>query len=409
MGAASLSQEAWGASSPEAREAERIERAELFKRIENLDKLPQKAREAERAELVKKVENFRRSLSPEGREAERNEILKKMENVKGVQKFKQTIKGRTVYVVKMATLAPDGVGWASLIKDMINPGIFKETDGLIMLDWYYGATMGDDQDILAKMRNEQLQGGGFSGQGMAMACPDMQLLELPFLFENYNEVEYVYSKIRPRISQWFEKRGYHLLLLAEQDFDQIYSTKREMKTPEDFRNSRVLTWYGPLEEKVLKAMGSSPLPIRVPEVAASIRTGVCDTFISPGIWAVGTQMYTVMKYLNPVHIRYSPAGGCITLKTWNLLPKEFQFIIDNYVLSIEKDFRQKARASNEKCLKAMYKYGVKEVKMTTAEIDVMKKKLMPIWDELADKGAYSKADLAEVKRLLAEYRSKNKK
>lgn len=77
MGAASLSQEAWGASSPGAREAERIERAELFKRIENLDKLPQKAREAERAELVKKVTNFRRSLSSEEIEAERAEILKK--------------------------------------------------------------------------------------------------------------------------------------------------------------------------------------------------------------------------------------------------------------------------------------------------------------------------------------------
>jgi TRAP-type C4-dicarboxylate transport system substrate-binding protein len=408
MGSLSLSQ-AWGASSPEAREAERVERADFFKRIENLDKLPQKEREAEKADLVKKMTNFRRSLSPEGIEAERAEILKKMENVKGVQKFKQTIKGRTVYVVKMGTLAPDGLGWASLIKDIVNPGIFKETDGLIMLDWYYGATMGDDQDILAKMRNEQLQGGGFSGQGMMMACPEIALIELPLLFESYDEVEYIYSKLRSRINQWFEKRGYHLVLLAEQDFDQIYSTKHEVRTPDDFKNSRFLTWYGPLEEKVLKTMGASPVPIRVPEVSSSIRTGVCDAFISPGIWAVGTQMYTIMKYLNPVHIRYSPACGLITMKTWNLLPKEFQFIIDNYVMSVEKDFRKKVRVGNEKCLKAMYKYGMKEVKLTPAELDVWKKRLMPLWDEFAAKGFYSKAELAEVKALLAEYRAKNKK
>jgi len=393
----------------EARVAERIERTDFFKRIECLDKLPEKEREAEKAELVKKMTNFRRSLPPEGIEAERLDILKKMENVKEVQKFKQTIKGKTVYVVKMATLAPDGVGWASLIRDIVNPGIFRETDGLLMLDWYYGATMGDDQDILSKMRNGQLQGGGFSGQGMAMACPEIALLELPFMFESYDEVEYVYSKLRPRINQWFEKHGYHLVVLAEQDFDQIYSTKREMRTFDDFKNSRVLTWYGPLEERTLKAAGASPLPIRVPEVAASIRTGVCDAFISPSIWAVGTQMYTVMKYINPINIRYSPAGGVITMKTWNLLPKEFQFIIDNYVMSIEKDIRKKARASNEKCLKAMYKYGMKEVKMTQAEIDALKKRLMPVWDEFAEKGYYSKAELAELKSILTEYRSKKKK
>ncbi|MDD5525660.1 MAG: hypothetical protein PHV90_10515 [Smithella sp.] len=78
-------------------------------------------------------------------------------------------------------------------------------------------------------------------------------------------------------------------------------------------------------------------------------------------------------------------------------------------LSIEKDYRQKIRVSNEKCLKAMYKYGMKEVKMTPTELDVLKKRVMPVWDEFAAKGYYSKAELAEIKGLLAEYRSKKKK
>jgi len=323
--------------------------------------------------------------------------------------FKQIRNGKTVYVCKMGTLAPEGVGWAALIKEIVTPGMFKATNGQVILDWYWGGTMGDDQDLLAKMRNGQLQGGAFSGQGIVMACPEMAIMELPFMFENYDEVEYVYSKLRPRITKWFEKRGYHLIVLAEQDFDQIYSTKREIKTPEDFRNSRVLTWYGPLEERSLKALGASPLPIRVPEVAASIRTGVCDAFISPALWAVGTQMYTVMKYINPVHIRYSPAGGIILTSTWNQLPKNIQDTLDEYSISIERDFRMKVRASNEKSLKAMYKYGMKEAKMTPAEIEEWKKRLIPVWDEFAQKGFYTKAELEEVKGYLAEFRSKKKK
>lgn len=334
----------------------------------------------------------------------------KYANIPGAQHLKRLKpNGDFEYVVKMGTLAPDGVGWAALIKEMINPGILKVTNGLINLDWYYGGTMGDDMDILAKVRNGQLQGGGFSGWGMVLACPEMAIMELPFLFESYDEVEYIYSKLRPRINQWFEKRGYHVVVLAEQDFDQLYSTKIPVKTPDDFKKSRFLTWYGPMEEKTLKALTASPLPIRVPEVAASIRTGVCDAFISPAIWAVGTQMYTVMKYLNPIHIRYSPAGGLIGFSTWKTLPKEIQTAIDEFAMSIEKDFRQKVRASNEKCLKAMYKYGMKEVKMTPAEIDVLKNRLIPLWDEFAEKGYYTKAELNEVKALLAEFRAKNKK
>jgi len=124
----------------------------------------------------------------------------------GADSFKQMRNGKMVYVAKMGTLAPDGVGWAALIKEVINPGVFKATNGQVILDWYYGGTMGDDLDVLAKMRNMQLHGGGFSGQGMVMGCPEMALMELPFLFSDYDEVEYVYSKLRPRISQWFAKK-----------------------------------------------------------------------------------------------------------------------------------------------------------------------------------------------------------
>jgi len=325
------------------------------------------------------------------------------------ENIKQMRNGKMVYLCKFGTLAPDGVGWAAIIKELIISGILKVTNGEVVLDWYYGGTMGDDLDIVAKMRNGQLQGAGFSGWGMVMACPEMAIMELPFLFDNYDEVEYVYSKLRPRINKWYEKRGYHIIVLAEQDFDQLYSTKHALKTPEDFKNSRILTWYGPLEERVLKALGASPIPIRVPEVAASIRTGVCDAFISPAIWAVGTQMYTVMKHINPLRIRYSPAAGIMTLRAWNQIPKEYRDAIDNFGASIEKEYRQQVRASNEKCIKAMIKYGMIEDKMTPAQIDVFKKRLMPVWDEFAGKGYYSKADLAEVKSLLAEYRSKKKK
>jgi len=97
------------------------------------------------------------------------------------------------------------------------------------------------------------------------------------------------------------------------------------------------------------------------------------------------------------------------MQIWNLLPEEAKALLDYYVTSIEKEFRQKVRESNEKCLKAMYKYGMKEVKMTPAEIDILKKRLLPVWDEFAAKGYYSKAELNEVKSLLAKYRAKNKK
>jgi len=81
----------------------------------------------------------------------------------------------------MATIAPEHLGWAALIKDIINPGIDKASNGRVYLDWYYGGKMGDDEDIIARMRNGQLQGGGFSGHGMVILCPEMTLFSLLWL------------------------------------------------------------------------------------------------------------------------------------------------------------------------------------------------------------------------------------
>jgi len=211
------------------------------------------------------------------------------------------------------------------------------------------------------------------------------------------------------MSQWYEKRGYHLFLLAEEEFDRIYSKKHEIRKPDDYKDTKILTWYGPLEERTLKAMGASPFPIRVPDIATSYYTGVCDASVSPAIWIVGTQMYTVVKYINMTPIRYSPATGLISLAVWNQLPKEHQVAIDNYMASIEKGFRKQIRDDNEECLRAMFKYGLKETKLTSGELDAFKKRVLPIWDEFAEKGYYTKDELAEFKNIVAEYRAKSRK
>jgi len=52
----------------------------------------------------------------------------------GADNVKLTKDGKKVYYSKMGTLAPEGVGWAALIKSIINPGVFKVTNA--MARWF---------------------------------------------------------------------------------------------------------------------------------------------------------------------------------------------------------------------------------------------------------------------------------
>ena len=312
---------------------------------------------------------------------------------------------------KAATLAPDGVGWAVHVKEMLVPAVTKISNGELYLDIYWGGIMGDEEDYIAKMRIDQLQATGVTGCGGAMICPETSVISLPFLFKDYNEVDYVLPRLRPSLEKLFIEQGFKMLVLTDEDFTKVYSVKYKFNTLDDFTNSRFITWYGPMEAALLKTLGASPIPVNVPEITASMRAGVCDSFIAPAIWVVGSQLYTVLKHVNPINLRYSPVYIIVTLKAWNQLSDAYEKAFIAEVAKLEHIFSQKIRESNEKCYNAMVKYGVKEVVMSDEETEIIRKKVMPLWNELAGDGKdklYPKELLDEITGYLDEYHKLNK-
>jgi len=307
--------------------------------------------------------------------------------------------------IKMATLAPKSVGWAENIRRIMHPAIKKATDGNVTLKWYWGGVMGDDLDYIDKMNLGQIDGAALSGQGTVVACPEMAVLELPFLFRNYAEVDYIRDNMRGTFDKISENNGYKLIIWADQDFDQMYSIKYQMNTLTDFRKARIITWYGTLEQTVLKALGASPIPVGVPEIVRSMRQGIADTVIAPSIAVVGFQLYTIIKYVNPMNIRYSPACCFVRKAFWNRIPKSYRKKLDGIRSNEAVTFREKCRKDSQKAYDAMVKYGIMESRLTNDQLRLMQKKCEKVWDALAGK-LYSKDLLKEVKDRLATFRSK---
>lgn len=305
---------------------------------------------------------------------------------------------------KTATLAPDGIGWAKHMKDLIFPEMEKSTKGELQVKTYWGGVMGDEEDYIKKIRIGQLQGAGLSAQGSAQACPDIQVLELPFLFNNYNEVDYLRVKLSNTFDALYKDQGFFLVGWIDQDFDQIYSSKYPMDTLEDFHKSRFITWYGPMEVDMLHALGAEPYPVNVPELSAAIRQGVANASIGPAVWVVGAQLYSTIKYVNPVKIRYSPATIIITMEAWESLPMEYRK--DFYMQRLELGWRycNLVRKDNAKFLQAMIDYGVKEVKMEPASFAEVKEKAMSIWPQEVGK-LFDRRIYEEVVNYLAEFRA----
>ncbi|MEW5734870.1 MAG: TRAP transporter substrate-binding protein DctP [Thermodesulfobacteriota bacterium] len=310
------------------------------------------------------------------------------------------------YIWKMATLAPKGVGWAIHVNNLLLPWVKKMSNGEVYIKIYWGGVMGDEDAAIKKMSIGQLQGGGFSGQGATMLCPEFAVFELPFLFNDYGEVDYIKDTMTESMDKQMEKYGVKFLMWGDQDFDQIYSTRWPLNKLDEFRKAKFFTWYGELEAEVFKKLGVVPITIDVPEAPTAVRQGIADSAIAPSIFMVGTQMYNIVKYVNPVKIRYSPGPIVVTLAAYNELPPAYKETFSKDRYNLVKEFCKLARIDNQKCLDAMIKYGVKKVEMSPDELAKMKSLTRPVWDEMAGK-LYPKSLLEEVQSRLAEYRSKH--
>ena len=141
------------------------------------------------------------------------------------------------YVLKFATLVPTGTSWTNLLDDWAKE-VEKKSKGRLKLKMYPGGVMGDEPDVLRKIRKGQLHGGMFTGYGIGRIYSPARVLEVPFLFKNTRESDYVRKKIMPELEAGFRKKGFELLGWPEVGFIHFFS-KQPVKSIDDLRKSKI--------------------------------------------------------------------------------------------------------------------------------------------------------------------------
>jgi TRAP-type C4-dicarboxylate transport system substrate-binding protein len=286
-------------------------------------------------------------------------------------------------VWKMATLAPKEMGWSRQVRELIFPWVEDATGGNLKWKVYWGGVMGNDEDYIKKLRIGQLDGAGLSAAGANMACPEMSVLGLPFLFESYGEVDHIRDLFFDAFDHYFQNQGFKLLLWVDQGFDETYSARRPLQTLEDFRRARFQTWYGPMETATLKALGVSPISMNVMEGHSGYKTGVIDASFAPALYMVGSQLYTVLKFVNPMKIRYSPGVIVLNLKNWETLPQPWQANITADRDEVTRPFLESNRRDNQRSLEAMLVYGLKLSESSPADLAGFASLTRPIYGQFA--------------------------
>ena len=149
------------------------------------------------------------------------------------------------------------------------------SNGEVSFRIYSGGAFGDEKDVLRKMRFGQVNSAGITGMGLGEILPEIRILELPYLFNNYNEIDYIKEKYFDRFAERFEEKGFVLLGWAEVGFVYIFTRDRVNNFDDMLKLKRMWVWEGdPLAEATFKEIGVNPIQLPLTDVFTSDRKSV---------------------------------------------------------------------------------------------------------------------------------------
>ena len=317
--------------------------------------------------------------------------------------------GDKPFVLKFATLATEDSDFMKSVHAM-NREIMERTDEKVKIKAYTGNVMGKDSVVLRKIRmTGQVHGGSFTAGGVSEVCMDTQIMSLPLLFKDYDEVDYVLERMDETLRAGLEKGGYIVLGWTETGFVYIMS-HHPISGVDDLKGKKI--WVpenDPISQCTFKTAGVPPIPLPVPDVLTGLQTGLIDTVFNAPIYTILLQWFTKVKYLTYTPLIYAYGVVMVNKKYFEKIPAEHRPVVKEVFSRGLKEIKAKTRQGNYEALETLKKEGIQILPVSPEAYEDLARLADEANLELEKKKVFSGELLRTLKAHLHEYRTKKNK
>ncbi|MBL4711081.1 MAG: TRAP transporter substrate-binding protein DctP [Gammaproteobacteria bacterium] len=268
--------------------------------------------------------------------------------------------------IKIATLSPEGTFWMKHMRVGAKE-ILVKTQGRVKFKFYPGGVMGNDENVLRKIRIGQLHGGALTLGTLAHTTPDVTLYSLPYLFTSLDEAAEVRKTTDPMLTKAIEKNGFVNFGFAQAGFTYLMSNK-PIRSLDDLRKRK--SWIPEKSDvglSVYRYVGVSPIALPLSDVLTALQTGLINTIVTSPIGALALQWHTHIKYVTDQPLNYLVAMLIIDKKTFNKLGDADQKVVRETMVNVYKKIDEQNRVDNIAAREALINQGVQFIKISEQE------------------------------------------
>ncbi|MGD9302189.1 MAG: TRAP transporter substrate-binding protein DctP [Desulfobacterales bacterium] len=308
-------------------------------------------------------------------------------------------------VIKIATLAPEESTWTEIFNDL-NAELETATNNGVRLKIYPGGVLGNEKDMIRKMYVGQIHGALLTSAGLSTIFAEMDVFQIPFLFNTYDEVDYALKKMDGFFKKGFADKGYILPSWSEGGFIRMMST-RPIASLDDLKKAKIWTWEdAPMAKAIFNEAGISAIPLSLPDVLVALQTGLVEVVYAPPSGAISLQWFTKTKYMTDFPLMYLIGGIVIKNNIFAKLSPEHRKILLALCSKYMDILKLAVRKENQEAIAVMSKHGVRLIRPSEDQIAEFKDLSTRAMNRQVGK-SFSKEVKDEVIGYVEEYRKKS--
>lgn len=258
----------------------------------------------------------------------------------------------------------------------------ERTGGKVVIQLKFGGELGTEREVLEQMKFGGIDFARLSLADMTDELPELNVLLLPFLFE---DSEHLWRVIDGETGEEFLRSFAQIGLVGLSWYDggarSFYSDEVPIYTPGELAGLTVRVQDSQIVTEMVELLGAEPVTFSYSDVYYAFQTRKID--VAENNWAAYCAMehYKVARYYTVDEHNRVPEAQLASTETWAKLPEEYRQIILECAKESAQYERELWREREAAARAEVRAQGCVEIRLTEGELAQFKQAVQPLYEE----------------------------
>lgn len=258
--------------------------------------------------------------------------------------------------------------------------VSKRTNGAVKVTIFPNSKLGNSQEILEQVTLGAVDIAVPTEPAMAKYVKKFNLVTAPFAFKDYAATDRFFAgDFIKWVTPDLDKAGFAYLARWEYGFRTYTTSKKPIKTPEDFKGLKIRTPPDFVNAATVNALGGTAQTIAFTELPMALKQGVVDGQENPIATIYSNKMYETQKYLSMLNYTYNSTHLVIGKAVFAKLTADQKKILLEEAAKAGEMMRKTVREQESSQIEELKKNGMEVLYPDTAPF---KAGAASVWEEL---------------------------